>query len=86
MLRIYELDKLSECFDHAKVDSVLDELGVEENIDQRVLILHQHMGISQSFTSTDDAWDITPEEEYAFAKQQLALMNKRRMGKEPVRS
>ena len=82
MLKVYQFDKLSECFEHTKVDAVLDELGVDSDADHRILILYQHMGISQSFASDQDASELSSEEEYSFAKQQLALMNKRRARRE----
>lgn len=78
-LKVYQLDKLSECLDYTKVDSVLDELDIEKSIEQRILVLYQHMGISQSFTSTHSDSGLPLEEEYAFARQQLVFMNEQRI-------
>lgn len=82
MLKILQLDRLSECSEYDDVDAALDELGIDDDLGQRVLLLYQHMGISQSFTSTGDSGALTMEEEYTFAKHQLVLMNKRRMARQ----
>lgn len=82
MLRVYKLDRLSECLVHTEVDAMLSELDVDENTDHRILVLYQHMGISQSFASDNNVGELSSEEEYSFAKQQLALMNRRRMNRE----
>jgi len=86
MLRIYQLDRLSECLEFDDVDIAMDELEIEQDNGQRVLFLYQHMGISQSFTSTGDSDGLTMDEEYTFAKHQLVLMNKRRIEKEKLHS
>lgn len=78
MLRVLQLDELSKCLDYTKVDLVLDELGIERDVEQRILVLYQYMGISQSFTSDSGVNDISPDEEYAFARQQLVFMNGQR--------
>jgi len=78
LMKVYQIDKLSECVDVANVDLVLDELNIEKELNLRVPFLYQHMGITQSFSSNSGPGGLTMEQEYAFAKQQLVLMNKRR--------
>ena len=81
-LNFFETSQLWHCEDCDAIDKTLNDLGVDEDISQRVIFLYRHMNIKQSFSCPGGPDGLTMEEEYAFAKHQLVWMNKNRMQEE----
>jgi len=72
--KIHDLGKLASCDNLDKIVPILNELEIEDVVETRTNVLREFLGIDQSFSISDD--DLTPEQEYEIAKQQLVMMNK----------
>lgn len=71
-LRSYDL--LYDCNDVSEVDSILDDLEIPTGDKNRKIFLNQFMGITQSLA----CGQLTIEEEYTIAKEELVFMNAQR--------
>ena len=75
---IIKAEELFKLDDSNLVDAVLDNANFDKRPAQRVSLLYRVMGVRQVFGSSTDPGSMSPEDEYALAKEQLIVVNERR--------
>ena len=64
-------DKLRQCDDVSKVDSILDGMGISPKKEERINFIEKFIGVTNTFS--DGVANV--DEDYAVAKEELVFHN-----------